>query len=164
MTDVLFEKYLGDIISGDGKNKKNIKARVTKLLGVISNIMNILREVSLGQYYFVIARLLRETMFLSVMLLNSETWLNMTQSDIEELESVDRTLLRRILEAPVSTPGPALHLELGCAPVRLIIQAKRILLLKYILSRSKEELISKVFWAQNDEPIKNDWWLQHCQK
>ena len=68
MTEVLHERYLGSILTADGKNKKNIRALVSKLLGVISNIMNILREVSLGEHYFVIAKLLRNTMFLSAML------------------------------------------------------------------------------------------------
>ena len=69
-------------------------------------------------------------------------------------------MMRRILNTPISTSKPALYLELGCIPIRYIIKAKRLLFLQYILKRNKEETISKVFWAQHLNPVKNDWWLQ----
>ena len=36
------EKYLGDIISNDGRNIKNIKARVSKGKGINSKILTML--------------------------------------------------------------------------------------------------------------------------
>ena len=120
--------------------------------------MNILREVSLGQFYFEIAMLLREAMFLSVLLFNGETWLNITQAEMQELESLDKTLLRRIVSAPISSPVCSLYAELGCSPVRFLIQAKRIKFLHYILTRKEEDLVSKVFWVQKDHPVKNDFY------
>ena len=119
--------------------------------------MNILREVSLGQHYFIMAKLLRETMFLSVALLNADTWLNLTQGDIKELDLVDRLLLKQIFGVSSSCPSSGLYMELGCTPVSLIIKAKRLMFLHYIVSREKEELISKIFWAQVKQPVKNDW-------
>ena len=118
INNIYSDKYVGDIVSKDGKNDKNIKSRVGKGIGAISNIMNILKNVSLGQYYFEIALLLRESTFLSSILLNSETWVNVTKTNIEELEQIDETLLRRILNAPAKTPLPALYLELGISPIR----------------------------------------------
>ena len=110
MLESIAEKYLGDIICNDGKNNKNIKARTGKLLGVISDVKNILRELSLGQYEFTTAMILRETMFRSVKLLNAETWHELTKENIEELELPDRTFLKRILEVPESTPNVSLYL------------------------------------------------------
>ena len=51
--------YLGDIISGDGKNTKNINARIAKGPGKINDIMDILEKTSMGEDYFKIALLLR---------------------------------------------------------------------------------------------------------
>ena len=121
--------------------------------------MNILKEVSLGQYHFIMAKLLRETNFLSSMLVNSETWVNMSETDINTLESIDRVLLRQIYSVPKSTPSAALYLELGCIPIRFILQAKRIMYLKYILGRDDNDLLKKVFKAQLNKPAKNDWIL-----
>ena len=76
------------------------------------------------------------------------------------LESVDRTLLRRLFDVPVSVSKPSLYLELGLIPIRYIIKSRRLNFLQYILKQNKEETISKVFWAQKKNPVKNDWWLQ----
>ena len=54
--------YLGDIISQDGKNSQNIKSRVSKGMGIISQIMEILQTVSFGSKYFEIAIVLREAL------------------------------------------------------------------------------------------------------
>ena len=66
------EKYLGEIISKDGRNIKNIKARVDKGKGIIKKIMNILNCISFGRIYFQIAIILRNSLFKSSVLCNSE--------------------------------------------------------------------------------------------
>ena len=68
------EKYIGDVISADCTNNKNIDKKVEVRYGQTSSIMSILREVSLGQFYFQMAVLLRQTIFLSSILLNAESW------------------------------------------------------------------------------------------
>ena len=65
MAEVSEDSYLGDIISGDGKHGKTIKKRLGKGMGIISEIMNILEKVTLGEFYFSTAILLRESMFLN---------------------------------------------------------------------------------------------------
>ena len=40
--------YLGDIISTDGKNTSNVKSRVNKGIGMVTQIMNILKCGSFG--------------------------------------------------------------------------------------------------------------------
>ena len=80
------DKYLGDVISSNANNDENIRSKISNGMGAISNILNIIREVSLGEFYFQIALLLRQTVFLSTILLNSEAWVNLTQKNIEELE------------------------------------------------------------------------------
>ena len=42
--ETLDEKYLGDIISHDGRNSKNIKARINKGRGIVKKILNILNN------------------------------------------------------------------------------------------------------------------------
>ena len=55
METVKYDTYLGDIISHDGKNKLNIKSRAAKGLGIVSQIMDMLKTVSFGAHYFEIA-------------------------------------------------------------------------------------------------------------
>ena len=52
-----------------------------KLIGVSAQILNLLKELSLGKFYSDIALSLRQSIFLPVLLLNSETWFNMTNKN-----------------------------------------------------------------------------------
>ena len=117
---------LGDVISKDGKLDKNISKRVGKSIGMPAQISSILKELSLGKFYFQIAKSLRQSLFLPVALLNSETWFNMTQKNIEDLEIMDQNLMRKILDAPSKTQIPALYLELGCLLIRYLLKYKRV--------------------------------------
>ena len=50
MQSVTEKTYLGDIVSIDGKNNKNIKARTDKSHGNIEKVINTLQERPLGKY------------------------------------------------------------------------------------------------------------------
>ena len=91
------EKYLGDVISKSGKNAKNIEARAKKGLGIMKQILSILEELCFGKHFFTVFKILRESLFLNSILLNSEVWYNMKKTDIEELEKVDNILLKKVL-------------------------------------------------------------------
>ena len=52
MKKVSEKKYLGDIISNDGKNKKNIKDRTNKATGNVNKILNTLNERPFGAHLF----------------------------------------------------------------------------------------------------------------
>ena len=126
------DTYLGDIISQDGKNTKNIDNRVAKGLGIFTDIMNILGKVSLGQHYFKIGLLLRESMFLNGILTNAEIWYGITKSEIKKLEDLDLNLMRKILNKPFSVPSEGVYLELCCMNIETIIKARRLNYLHYL--------------------------------
>ena len=117
MQTVKENTYLGDIISEDGQNTKNIHKRISKDLGIISSIPNLLDKICLGTFYFKVAVLLWESMFINGILTNVEIWHNVKKSEINELEELDRYLYRKILKVPISTPKEALFLELGMLPI-----------------------------------------------
>ena len=102
MKQVSEETYLGDVISEDGRNTKNVKQRISKGLGIITKIMNMLESVTLGEHYFSTAMLLRESMFLNGILTNTEIWYGLSSSEIGELDKLDRSLLRQILNTKIS--------------------------------------------------------------
>ena len=151
------EKYLGDVVSRDGRNIKNIKARVAKGKGIVSRILNVLEGIPLGPYYFEIAMMLRTSLLVSSMLCNSEAWYNLTKAELNLLESIDIQFLKVVLKAPKSTPTESLYLELGIVPFRNIIQQRRILFLHYILNQSSDSLIFKCFESQQKSTNKKDW-------
>ena len=152
------EKYVGDLVSADGKHLANITARRGKGIGVVNEIFSILNHMGLGTLYFQAALMLRTSMLHSVLLCNSETWLRLTAKELRMLERVDEMLLRKLLETPTSTPGAALYLETGTVPLSLIIKSKRVMFLHHILTRDRKALISQVLWAQIQQPCRGDWY------
>ena len=157
MKQVEEEKYLGDILSCDGKNHKNMIARKNRGIGIVSQIMTKLEDVCFGKYFFEVAIIWRNTYLISSLLTNAEAWYSLTQADVDILESVDESLLRRILEAPISTPIEMLYLELGVIPIRFIIKERRMNFLWYILNEDKESLINMVLRKQLETPDPGDW-------
>ena len=65
-----------------------VQNRVSKEIGLISQIMNILETISVGKNYFQIAFTLREAIFLNDILTQVEIWYGLTKTEIEDLENV----------------------------------------------------------------------------
>ena len=66
------EKYLGDLISHDGKNTKNIQARREKGTGIVDKILTRLESTVYGLYLFEVAITLRNSLFINRILTNAE--------------------------------------------------------------------------------------------
>ena len=141
MDEVKDEKYLGDILSADGKNFKNISARRNKAIGTRNQVLGVLHDVYYGRYHFQVSKVLRNALFLSSLLTNCEAWYNVNSVDRDMLEEADENLLRSILECPLTTPKEMIFLELGCLPIRFILMKRRLHFLFYILCQKKESLI-----------------------
>ena len=151
------DKYLGDIISTTGKNNENILARKDKSKGIIKQIATILDEICFGPFLFEVSLILRDSLLLSSILVNSEAWYDLTDDDVENLECADEELLRKVLEAPISTPKCMLYLETGCKTERYILMSRRLMFLHYILNEDENSLISQFYNCQAKQPIKGDW-------
>ena len=160
MPSVSHDTYLGDILSCDGKNKRNIENRVSKGRGRVAEIMGILHKISLGKHFFKIAIVLRETILIGSILTNSEVWYRLTAADVADLESIDRNLLKRICSLPNSAPTAAVYLELGCMQISTIIKARRLNYLHYLVKLGRNEMLSRFFWCQWWENDKYDWTFQ----
>ena len=136
---------------------KNIKARKAKGFGIADSIMSILENTFFGPFFFEASLILRSSLLINSIILNSEVWYGVSKAEVEELEVVDQALLKRILEAPSTTPTPMLYLEMGCLPIRYIIMTRRIMYLHYLLTQDDDSLLSSFFMAQWENPVPGDW-------
>ena len=148
MSEVQSDTYLGDVISGDGTNKLNIESRVSKGQGKIAQIVSMVEKISRGKHYFKIAFLLRESILLSSLLTNSEVWYIITKSELEELETLDRSLRRRrILSTPNSSPVSPSYLETECINIGTTLKGRRLNYLQYLVKLPQEEMLSRYFYC-----------------
>ena len=109
-----------------GLRQKNIQQRRNKGLGVINQVMQILESTYFGKYYFEIAMVLRQSLFLSSLLLNSEAWVNYSENDVRMLEQCDEILLTKILDCDGNTSNALKYLDLGILPVRHEIMVRKL--------------------------------------
>ena len=78
MNDSQKEKYVGDVITDDGKNNENIAARKGKGFGITGDIVAMLKEIPFGPYKIQAGLCMRDAMLINGMLNNSETWYGLT--------------------------------------------------------------------------------------
>ena len=154
------QQYLGDILSDDGKIDSNITERYNKGVGVVNQIITLLREVHFGKHYFEMALLFRTSMLINSVLCSVESLYGLKQSHIDKLESCDKYLMRKMFNSVATTPIEAYYLETGTLPIRFHISERRLMFLWTILEKSDTELVKQVYNAQKLQPVKNDWYLQ----
>ena len=157
------QMYLGDLVSADGKHEKNILSRKNKSIGIINQIMDILNTAYFGKYFFEVALVLRSSLLLSSILLNSEAWVNLTHANIRSLEQIDEQLLSRILDSEANTSNAMKYVELGLYPIRFELMKRKFLFLQYMLKQEKSSMMYQVLKATWENPIKNDF-VKTCEE
>ena len=157
------QTYLGDLVSADGSHTKKVQERSNKGIGTANQIMSILESTYFGKYYFEVAMVLRSSLLLSSLLLNSEAWVNYTEKDVRILEQCDEILLTKILDCDANSSNALKYLELGIFPVRFEIMKRKLAFLQYILKQNKESMIFQVFKATEESSVKNDF-VFTCKK
>ena len=111
---------------------------MSKGLGIVNQIIDILRQVHFGTHYFEIAVALREALLVNGVLTNSEVWYGLTRSDINKLEDVDKLFLRQLFHVPISCPTESLYLETGIIPWGIVIKARRVKYFHHLLTRNSD--------------------------
>ena len=154
------EKYLGSILTNDGKISENISDRHNKGIGTVNQILCLLKEVNFGQFYFEMTSLFRNSTLLNGMLHSIEALHGLKQSHVDQLESCDKYLLRKAFNAVSTTATEAFYIELGILPLKFTVAARRLMFYWTILHKPDSELVKQVFNAQKLAPLKNDWVAQ----
>ena len=122
--------------------------------------MDILKTVSYGKKYFKMAVALQEAELINVMLTKWEVWYGISKEEVNELEEIDKLLLRRILDAPISTCTESIYFELDLVQIHILNKAKRIIYLHYLIRLGEKEMLFKFFETQWKYTIKDDWTSQ----
>ena len=99
---------------------------------MINQISQILESTYFSKYFYEVALVLRESLFLSSMLLNSEAWVNYSESDVRILEQCDDMLITKILECDGKGSNALKYLDLGVIPIRFEIMKRKLGFLQYI--------------------------------
>ena len=151
-----YKWYLGDILKRHSRLNKNIEGRYNKGLGIVNQILAILKEVSFGHFYFEMALLFKHSMLIKSILCNFEVLYGLTKSHIETIESVDKYFMKRIFQCPISTPVESYFIDTNVMPFRFVIMGRRLMYYHTLLQKEEKELVKSVFLTRQKLSVKND--------
>ena len=102
-------------------NYINIKEKTNIVIGIVNKILTSLHERPYGRFNFRAAKIMRESMLVGSLLNNSDSWINLNKTNMNNLEKPDTILQKEILKMK-GTPNKAfMYFELGILPVQYVI-------------------------------------------
>ena len=142
-------KYLGDIITNDGKNSGNIDSRQKKLRATTISINTIASGEVLNRIESAVLLELHEKINLSSLLYNAESW-NSGKCEEERLEKIEIRAIKDLFNLPVHTPTTAIIYTFGLIHTKQRVDLKILQYLHRILLRNDDNWTKKAL-----ETIKN---------
>ena len=86
-----------------------------------------------------------------------ETYYNLKESEVRQLERIEEEFLRELLKTSRGCPLSQLYLEVGLIPAKFEIIKIRLLFLKYILNQKQESMIFRFYQLQSENSVQGDW-------
>ena len=127
-------KYLGDIITPDGKNKENILDRKNKVQTATMIINSIAASEVLYGIETAVLLDLHEKKNVSMLLTNAESW-KLNKGEEEEIEKVELQALKSMFDLPLHLPTPAIIFSFGILLTKQRIDKKMLIYLHKILNK-----------------------------
>ena len=139
-------KYLGDIISNDGKVDELIKDRKNAITGITAELVSIMSQIQNETAIKAKIQFIRGIL-VPKLLVNCETWNNLTQTNKEDLEKIFIKSIKRILRIPESTPNMGILNELGLLTIENEMMKRRITYLHAMLN-GKNQIVKEILDQQ----------------
>ena len=89
-----------------------------KSIGIIRKIFTKLHSLNLQQYYFEGGMTFMNVMLRSSILYACETYYNLKETEIRQIERIEESFMRQLIETTKGCPINQIYLELGHPPAR----------------------------------------------
>ena len=154
MEEVKQIKYLGVIISQDGKNMPDILEKRKRSLGTQKLIMTLIK--GLGSYTFECGFIYLRSILRGSILYGTEVMFNLSEIEKRTIERIEEEQMRQIFQTEKGCPLHIMYLDAGIVPARFLIMGNKVNFLHYILQEEEKSLLLKVLKAQKDNPLRSD--------
>ena len=145
-------KYLGTWYNEKYNHKLSISKMKEKIGYFIQKIKQYGNEYKIGKYAVRARIKIHTSIVIRTIYHEVEAWSNITKTDMEELETIQKRIVCGMCEMMRSTPYIGLLAELGIWPVEQFIHYKQIMLLHNIINSDKR-LIKEIV----EDQIANTW-------
>ena len=152
--------YLGDVFNSKGNNDGLIKDRIRRGTKAMICIISLLLETDLGVHKISVGLLLYQSLFISTMLFNSQTWSNIREKDGEQLRILQSKFLKKMVGVSSSTCSSFTFLELGVLPIIYEIHKRQLMYLYRITQLETDDPVyqASVFLRSQNELGEKNWW------
>ena len=151
------QTYLGFVLSSTGDNMAHINMIKKKSIGVMKKIFNRLNGLSLQKYYFECSMIFLNVMLRPSILYGCDMMYNLKEIEIRQIERIEESYMRKVLNTTRGYPIVQLYLEMGHTPARVEIQKSRLLFMQHILQQTEDSTINRFFKLQLEMPTRGDW-------
>ena len=142
-------KYLGDIITRNGTNKRNLEERQKKVNQAVRGIKSCAQHEVMEKVQNQVIIRLHETVVIPALLTNAESW-TLTKSDEKLCERIEIGALKSVLGLPKTFPSPALIYATGTLYTTLRMDKKQLLYLQKILGRDDQHWTKHMLMVLNE--------------
>ena len=150
-------KYLGDIINSKGSHSDMIEDRVKKGDACATNIFSIVQVVNFGCHSMETTLLLYRSLFIATVLCNSQSWSALKKAELNKLKVCQMRILKRILNAPKSSPNAIVLGELGVLPIEYEIYSRKLMFLHHIVTLENDDPVKMVYHEQLKYDAESNW-------
>ena len=161
-------KYLGEIISRNGGNEENLKARFNKIKSTVRAINTCGKGRVMRKIEVEVLITLHDAVTLPTFLYNSETWpLNVTIS--KELDKMELWAWKSMLGLPKTTPTAAVMFVSGALFASIRVRIKQLIYLHKILQKPTDHWTNtslsalqqqNIGWAKQVNKNLEEWGLE----
>ena len=150
--------YLGDVVNSKGTNADLIEDRIQRGTAAMFRVEALVKEASLGIYTVSVHLLLYQSLLISSMTFNSQSWTNLKETEVSKLEKMQLKSLKKILQVPGSTANSFTFLEFGELPIRYVIDRNQINFLYHIFHLEDDDPVKKMWESQRNLCGEKNWW------
>ena len=145
-------KYLGDIISQDGKNTANLKERKNKVNVAVRSILTCCNSGVMKKMATKVAKYLYEMEIVPALLYNSETW---TLSNVEKkfLDQIEVHAWKKLIGLPNTTPTAGIMHTMGSLFPSIRVEQKQLIFLQKVLQRNDEHWTKATLMAMKEKNV-----------
>ena len=154
--------YLGDVFNEKGNNDGLIKDRVKRGTKAMVTVSSLIAENEVGIHKMSVLLLLYQSLFISTVLFNSQTWSKLRHDDVDKLEVMQLKYLKRAVGVAASAPNSFVYLELGVLPIGAEIEKRQLMYLYRILNLDESDPVYQMRsnMALYGEAGEKNWWTQ----
>ena len=141
------EKYLGDWVNELGCKESiedTIKDRIRKQTSKENEIILLADAPMMGTDGSSRAAIkLFEAQVIPALLFNCESWIGITETQINDLQGFQDKFVRKLMHLPISTPKAILHWDSGREMMKWRIAKRKLLFLKKVMAKENSNLCKR---------------------